>query len=211
MKLILVRHGETEWVRKGLYQGATDVLLNRRGFQQARALARAIKKERVLAVYSSELTRAHETAKLIGTVCRKQVVVDGRLNEISFGRWEGKSHKSIGIRFPKASWNLYNAGWSSRSPGGESLRSLERRVSMFLNELFGKFGNRKGACVVITHGGPIRMFLVHILKVTPKIFWQVRIDPASVSVIHMTTKRHELVLLNSQTHLNGVASRRSSI
>lgn len=204
MKLILVRHGETKWVRMGRYQGSTDVPLNRRGFRQARAVARSIKKEQVIAVYSSELTRARETAKLIGAVCRKQVVVDGRLNEVSFGDWEGESHKNIGTRFPKASRSWYKAHWSSRPPGGESLRSLEQRISAFLNELLRKFGNRKETCVVITHGGPIRMFLVCILKVAPKIFWQVRVDPASVSVIHVTKKRQELVLLNSQTHLNGL-------
>lgn len=204
MKLILVRHGETDWVRMGRYQGSTDIPLNKRGLRQARAVARVVKKERVIAVYSSELTRARETAKLIGTVCRKRVVVDGRLNEVSFGRWEGESHERIGIRFPKASRDWYRARWSSQPPGGESIRSLEKRVTQFLNGLTKKFSKRKGTCVVVTHGGPIRMFLIRVLKVTPKIFWRIRIDPASVSVLHLYAKGSELVLLNSQAHLNGL-------
>ena len=204
MKLILIRHGETEWVRAGLYQGSTDVPLNRRGLAQARAVASAIKKERPIAVYSSELTRALETAKLIAQVSRKPVVVDERLNEVSFGRWEGKSHRTIGTRFPKAARNWYSARWSSRPPGGESLGSLKKRVSWFLDDFLKQYSNRDGTCVVVTHGGPIRMFLVRILNVAPTIFWTIQIDPASVTAVHLGIEKHQLVLLNCQSYLNGL-------
>ena len=204
MKLILVRHGETEWVREGRYQGSTDVPLNQRGVRQARAVARAIKKERPLVVYSSGLARARETAKLIARACRKRIVIDKRLNEVSFGHWEGEPHRDIHIRFRKAARNWYSARWTSRPPGGESLGSLKRRVSAFLDELTNRFLNRTGTCVVVTHGGPIRMFLVQLLKVEPTIFWRIRIDVASITRIHITPQWQELVLVNSQTHLNGL-------
>ena len=204
MRLILVRHGETEWVRQGLYQGSTDVPLNRRGLAQACAVASTIKKERPIAVYSSELTRAFETAKLIGQSSRRSVVVDKRLNEVSFGRWEGESHEGIRVDFPKLSASWYSARWSSRPPGGESLKSLKTRISAFLNEILKQFAHQDKNCVVVTHGGPIRMFLIHLLNIEPKVFWTIRIDPASVSIIHLTPKRRELVLLNSQAHLNGL-------
>ena len=86
MKLILVRHGETEWVRQGKYQGSTDIPLNRRGVLQARAVARALKKERPIVVYSSQLARAYETASLIAQSCGKKVVIDRRLCEGFFCR-----------------------------------------------------------------------------------------------------------------------------
>ena len=204
MKLILVRHGETEWVRAGKYQGSTDVPLNRRGISQARATARALKKERPIVVYSSQLTRAHETAKLIAGSCGKKVIIDRRLCEVSFGRWEGKSHKAVRTRFPKASRAWYSARWTSQPPEGESLRSLEKRISSFLKDLKKNGSGRKGTCIIVSHGGPIRMFLISLFNMAPEIFWSIRIDPASISVFHLKEKNHELALLNHQGHLNGL-------
>lgn len=203
MKLILIRHGETEWVRQGLYQGSTDVPLNRRGLSQARAVASAIKKAKPIAVYSSKLMRARQTAKLIARASRKRITEDKRLNEISFGDWEGQSHERIRIQFPKASAKWYQVNWSSRPPGGESLRSLEKRISKFLVDLSKKHSDQDGSCVVVTHGGPIRMFLIHLLKMNPEVFWSIRIDVASVTVMNIRTRGKELILLNSQAHLNG--------
>ena len=204
MKLILIRHGETEWVRQGLYQGSTDVPLNRRGFAQARAIALAIKKEKPIAVYSSKLTRARETAKLVARFSRKQLVEDKRLNEISFGDWEGQSHERIRIQFPKASSKWYRqVSWSSQPPGGESLTSVKKRIAEFLDDLLKKYSDHTGTCFVVTHGGPIRMFLIYLLKLNPQIFWSIRIDVASVTMMTIDTYRKELALLNSQAHLNG--------
>lgn len=201
MKLILVRHGETDWVRQGRYQGSTDVPLNRAGFCQARALARLLKKERPMAVYSSGLTRARETAKLIGKVCRRQVLIDKRLNEVSFGNWEGFLHREICTRFPRAARKWYAGRWSSEPPGGESLMSLGRRISQFLKSIRLNFLNRNGTLIIVTHGGPIRMFLVRLLNLQPELFWRLRIDPASVSVVQLAPRSEELLLLNSSGHL----------
>jgi phosphoserine phosphatase len=203
MKLILVRHGETEWVRMGKYQGSTDVPLNRRGTFQARAVARALKKERPIVVYSSQLVRAHETAKFIAQSCKAKVIVDERLKEVSFGRWEGESHHAIRTQFPAASRMWYSAKWTSQAPGGETLKSLKNRVSGFLNDLRKKCSGQKGACVIVSHGGPIRMFLITLFKIAPEVFWSIRIDPASISILNLLEKNHELALLNHQEHLNG--------
>ncbi len=201
MKLILVRHGETEWVRQGRYQGSTDVPLNKRGFLQAKAVARRLKEVKPSIIYSSQLKRAQETANAIAQKCRKKILVDSRLNELSFGRWEGEYHEQVRLRFPNQSRHWYRARWTSRPPGGESLRSLEKRVSSFLTDLTTRFKNGQ-TCVLVTHGGPIRMFLIRVLGIEPRIFWTLRIDPASVSVVNLQTK--ELMLLNGQTHLNGL-------
>ena len=203
MKLILIRHGETDWVREGRYQGSTDVPLNRCGRAQARSVARLIKKERPTAVYSSELTRAVETANLIARACRRRVVRDSRLNEVSFGDWEGRSHKEIRAQFPKAVRAWYSARWSSRAPGGETLRSLKQRVTGFLNELCDRFLTRQGTCVVVSHGGPIRMILVSLLGTGIDAFWKIRIDPASVSIATVDRKYRELILANGGAHFNG--------
>lgn len=207
MKLILVRHGETEWVRNRVYQGVTDIPLNERGRRQARLVAQAVKKERPFVIFSSERSRVLETARLISKTCPRKVLIDPRLNEISFGRWEGYSFEDIYARYPRDVQRWYRASWSSRPLGGESLWSLRRRVSSFFEELKNRFVRRKGCCVVVTHGGPIRMFLIWAFRLSPQLFWSLRVDPASIHVFNIKKDRQEVVLLNSQFHLDGVRDR----
>src|SRR3989338_332856 len=147
MNLVLVRHGETDWVREHRYQGSTDVLLNRNGRNQAKALARYLKKYKPAAVYSSQLTRAKETAKLIASACGKRFQLDSRLNEVSFGEWEGMFHRAILKCSPKKARAWYRGSWSSRPPGGESIQSLGRRVSFFLRDLVKKYEKTDETCV----------------------------------------------------------------
>lgn len=207
MKLILVRHGETEWVRQGRYQGSTDVPLNPNGILQAQALAAALKNEKPNIIYSSALVRANQTAHEIAKTCRKQITVDQRLNELCFGDWEGEHHLRIHQKFPEASQAWYAANWKSCPPGGESLKSLDRRIGSFLTDLSEHY-SKKSTHVLVSHGGPIRMFLIRILKIAPTVFWTIRIDPASISMVHLTIGQRELLLLNSQAHLNGYRRRK---
>lgn len=203
MRLILIRHGETDWVNEGKYQGATDVSLNDRGFRQARKVALAIKKEKPFAIYGSKLTRVQQTAKSIAALCGKKLTIDARLNEISFGVWEGFPFSEIKSRYPEAVYNWYHTTWTSRPTGGESLKSLKKRISSFMNEIKRKYKGRDGTCVLVTHGGPIRMILLELLEIPVSLFWTIRVDPASISVVNINEKYEELALLNSQAHLNG--------
>lgn len=200
MKLILVRHGETKWVRQHRYQGSTDIPLNQKGILQARATGRVLKDEKPKLIYSSALIRARQTANEIAKICRKEVVIDERLNELCFGKWEGKYHANIHQRFPAAAKAWYTANWHSCPPEGESLRSLSGRVGSFLKDLSDHYP-KNDTYVLISHGGPIRMFLIQILKVAPNVFWTFRVDPASISILYLTINRRELILLNSQAHL----------
>ena len=206
MKLILVRHGETEWVREHRYQGATDIPLNKHGFLQARAVARALKAEKPKRIYSSELARARQTANEIAKTCRKEIMIDKRLNELSFGKWEGKRHVKINQQFPMAAKAWYRASWRSCPPEGESLRSLDRRIGSFLSDLKDQY-SKNNTYVLVCHGGPIRMFLVQILKIPSTVFWTFRVDPASISIVCLGVYQKELMLLNSQAHLNGYRRR----
>jgi broad specificity phosphatase PhoE len=131
-------------------------------------------------------------------------VIDPRLNEISFGRWEGHLFEEVLSRHPKDVRRWYEAHWASRPTGGESLESLAKRVSSFFDELVDRQARKAGTCVVVTHGGPIRVILMRVLGISPRFFWNVRIDPASMSAVDISKQKQELVLLNSSAHLNGL-------
>src|SRR5581483_11305534 len=87
--LLLVRHGETDWNAERRWQGHADVPLNARGREQARALAEELAGESIDAIYSSDLSRAQDTADIVGARLDVPVVVDPDLREIDVGPVEG--------------------------------------------------------------------------------------------------------------------------
>lgn len=133
-KLLLARHGETDWNRLGRWQGWTDVPLNARGREQAAALSKALKGEALAAVYSSSLCRAVETAQIVAAQYRMNVCRDARLNEINLGAWDGLTTKEISLH-----GDLYRAWMTTpqqvRLPGGETVAELERRVLAVIREI----------------------------------------------------------------------------
>src|SRR5690242_8696605 len=87
--LLLVRHGETDWNAEGRLQGQTDRPLNEYGRRQARELAERLAGDGVVAIYASDLSRAKETAEIVGGRLGLPVVVDPDLRERNWGTWEG--------------------------------------------------------------------------------------------------------------------------
>jgi broad specificity phosphatase PhoE len=95
IRLLLVRHGETEWNRLGRYQGQSDVELNRAGLEQARCLGRRLASEAIDAVYCSDLQRAIQTAQPITSDRNMTVTYCKELRELYFGEFEGKCFEDI--------------------------------------------------------------------------------------------------------------------
>src|SRR5215813_2122048 len=89
LRVLLLRHAETAWNRERRYQGWTDTPLSAAGLQQAEAAARELKEHPFVAVYSSPLQRAQETAVPIASVHGLEVVTDPAFKELGFGEWEG--------------------------------------------------------------------------------------------------------------------------
>jgi broad specificity phosphatase PhoE len=145
--IILCRHGETDWNTQGRYQGRTDVPLNARGQEQARALARRLSDERVDVVYSSTLERAYETARAIAQVHGLDVRRDPRLDEIDQGSWEGLRRDEIELRHPVelAAWQHHPI--DLRLPGGETLEEVRLRVRAALDDMM-LLHDGKSICLV---------------------------------------------------------------
>jgi probable phosphoglycerate mutase len=157
----LARHGETDFNREpARVQGHTDVGLNPRGREQARALAvRIAAGERPTSIYTSHLLRARETAAILGAGVGVEPVVDERLAESRRGVWEGRLWADIRRTDPEgyAAWRGAGAGF--RFPGGESLAEQMERVVACLTDV----ARAPGAlpAVVACHGGTIRVALCH--------------------------------------------------
>ena len=138
----LVRHGETTWNAEGRLCGWTDVPLTTRGQEQARWLRPLLEKETFDRVWSSDLSRARETAALAWG----QAQADRRIREIHFGDLEGLAYESI--RTEQKQELLAFEGFSP--PSGETIEDFSARVIAFLDEL------DAGRHLVFTHGGVCR-------------------------------------------------------
>jgi broad specificity phosphatase PhoE len=134
-RLLLARHGETDWNRRGRWHGQANIPLNSVGRQQAMALSASLKDEPLAAVYCSTLQRAVETAQAVAAVHRLNVCRDARLNELDLGQWEGMTRKDIAARYPDLlqEWDADPA--SMRLPEGESIADLEERVMAVIHEI----------------------------------------------------------------------------
>jgi broad specificity phosphatase PhoE len=153
----LARHGETnDNVEPIRAQGFTDTPLNEAGRGQAHELAERVAADGFVSLWSSDLSRARETAQIVGRAIGLEPRLDARLREGARGRWEGRLFVDIAREEPEryAAWR--RAGPDFRFPGGESLLEQQQRVTASLDDV-----ERTGElpALVVCHGGSIRVVL----------------------------------------------------
>jgi len=146
---LLARHGETDWNRERRVQGHTDRPLTDEGRRQAEALADEVASDPPDAVYSSDLVRAHETARIVAERLDLDVVVLPELRERNFGTWEGLTDDEIHARFPQAQ----DGPWGDAESREELLERVREAVARIAA------AHPDGRVLVITHGGPVRALL----------------------------------------------------
>jgi broad specificity phosphatase PhoE len=155
--ILLARHGETDDNREPLrVQGSRDTPLNATGRAQAQELAARLENEGVVSLWTSQLSRARETAEIAGARLGLEPRVDARLAEGNRGEWEGRLFADVEASDPAAwaAWQAGGAGW--RFPGGESLQEHADRVASALADVRAS-GELPAA--VVCHGGSIRTVL----------------------------------------------------
>jgi broad specificity phosphatase PhoE len=146
-RLILVRHGETDWNREMRIQGgSSNCPLNEKGRRQVENLALRLKQEKIEAIYSSPLKRALETAEAIAGCHKLEVVAEPSLREIEAGKLEGVTTAELGKHFSQV---LIQDGVANRIPGGESLAELQQRSWGAIQRICQQHTN--GELVVASH------------------------------------------------------------
>jgi broad specificity phosphatase PhoE len=188
-RLILVRHGVTDWNREGRFQGHLDPPLGADGEAEARLLAQRVASaphERPVRIVSSPLARAAATAWILAATLgddpnapTPSVDLDARLMEIGQGAWEGRTHVELAAEDARryASWRR-QAG--RQPPGGESIAHALARVRDAFEELTAADG---WPLCVVSHGGTLRLAARHLLDLAPRRAWAMDVDNASISVL----------------------------
>ena len=151
MKLLLIRHGETEWNSLRRIQGQLDIPLNEVGHGQARAVAMRLGATPVVAVYTSDLARSSQTAEPIAAACGVAVRVDRRLRERHFGQLQGCYYEVLQKSDPERHRRMQARDLEFDMDGGETLPDLHRRVTEALHDIAAR--HPEGTVVVVTHGG----------------------------------------------------------
>lgn len=199
-RLILVRHGLTlsnEGYR--LQGGGSDSGLSPRGKKQAEEVAFWLTSERVEAIYSSDLTRAMETAIIIATPHGLTVVPEPRLRELNLGLWDGRLEKDVQERyaFELSRWqtNMMNEA----PPEGESFGQLAERVEEVWREIAARHPRK--AVVLIGHYFSLQAILCTALGLRPLDHMPFFLSPGSISELRVHQGKAILYLLNSISHL----------
>ena len=199
-KVILLRHGQTEWNILGKYQGKTDVPLSAEGKAQARQLAEHFPVSAVDAVYSSDLSRAAFTAKCIAEKFNLPVNLEPQFREIDFGEWEGLSFKEIAARYPYAADGQF---WQKPDeitiPGGETFAALQTRAMTRLNEIIAAADGKTIA--VAAHGAINRVILAEALHMNLRYVWSIRQFNTAVNIIVYDGVWRTVELINGTAHL----------
>lgn len=161
--LYLVRHGETDWNTKGIIQGHSDIPLNKNGINQAKNLAKKLRSVNFSAVFSSDLLRAKKTAEIIAMEKKLAIKTTIALRERYFGKYEGKHYsllhkdeiKKMLLKYKKlAEKNKLNIDTI------ETNEQMFNRFIPFIREIAVGYSGKN--VLIVTHGGVIRWFLIHL-------------------------------------------------
>jgi probable phosphoglycerate mutase len=204
-KIILVRHGETDWNQARRIQGGnSNTDLNQRGRQQVACLARRLQRDGVQAIYSSPLQRALDTAEAIAGYHQLPIKVESSLREIEVGELEGVSVTEVGKQLSQLLTMDSQRGELPRMPGGESLTELQQRVWDTIERLVDR--HHGGVVVVVSHYFSILTVICSVLNLPLTQIGKLRLSAASMSIVNFDEQGARLTLFNDTCHMDSAES-----
>jgi broad specificity phosphatase PhoE len=198
-EVVIVRHGETEYNKLGVFRGRLDVPLNDRGREQAAWAAAALRSKPLAAVFSSPLVRALDTAGAIAAAHGLTPIVDQAFQNIDLGEWQGVEKARVEREEPDL-WDLWmNDPDALRIPGGETLADVRERAYRRALELVWEYrGNR---VAVVTHRSVAKLLGGALLGMEPGYFWKFYLDNAGFSIVGHHDGGFVLLTWNESCHL----------
>jgi len=200
LKIIFVRHGFSLANAEKRYAGIYDAPLTDVGRAQANAAAEYLKQFPIEAVYSSDITRAMDTARPIANAFGLEIIPSPLRRELNGGDWEGITMEERAEKYPELVYNWQNNISICRCPGGESIEELCLRAQKGLDEIIAR--HKSGCVAVVSHGIFIRAILglwhAGCPKGVQELPWM---ENASVSIVEIDGREKRMTLFNSTAHL----------
>ncbi len=201
LRLYLVRHGQTAWNATGRIQGHSDVPLDEVGLRQAQQVARWLgeRVKKPVAIYTSDLARASQTAEAIAQQVGASVAHVPDLRERFWGAWEGLTTEEIQTRYPDHHFTYLYDPLNGTPPEAEPMNDFWARVRDFHHRL--RTEHTEGELILVGHGGSLRILLCETLLGNVHTYRRIRLDNTSVSIVEHTHERAWVALLNFIEHL----------
>jgi len=202
LRIVQVRHGETDWNRSQRFQGQSDVALNERGRAQAEALASALREEPLKAIYSSPISRAIETAKAINRYHQASIEQRDGLMEMDLGDFEGLQSSDFRNEHPGFLRKWLEDPASVRMPNGETLEEVQGRAWPVVEEIVKT--HKDGSVLLCGHNFVNLTILCKILGLEITHFRCLRQSLGAMNIIERSRGLYSLICINDTCHLKGV-------
>ena len=201
LRIVLVRHGETEWNKINKFQGQSNVELNEKGIAQAEAIALALKEEPLKAIYTSPITRSIETAKIINRYHNVSIEQRDGLKEMNVGDFEGLQPKDLVNDHPQFFGKWFEDPASVRMPNGETLQEVQERAWAVVKEIADTYN--AGSILLCSHNFVNLMILSKILGLEINHFRRLRQSIGALNIIERIRGFYSLICINDTCHLKG--------
>jgi len=203
-EVILIRHGETEWNLSGRWQGHADSSLSSRGIEQAEALGKRMRNEKIDYFYSSDLERALHTSRLVGGPSGWEAESMESLRERDLGVLEGLTTDEMLLKYPKEYQSFRNDGPNYLVPGGESFQQFYDRCSGALEDVAMRNPGKKIG--LVTHGGFLGAIFRYVLNIPLDAERNFVLLNCSINRLEKTDTGWNLVSWGDIAHLDGLDS-----
>lgn len=199
-KWYLVRHAQTVWNLQGRVQGHSESSLAAEGIAQAQRVAQRLSNKALHAAYTSDLARTRETAEIVLLGRGVPIEATPELREMSYGKWEGMTHKEIKAAYPEEYAGYLQGDIAFVPSGGEGPLQLMSRLVPLVHRLSTSHAPNEDI-LIVSHGGTLKGLLMLLMGMPPELFWRFTVAHGSVSVLTTYPDTAVLDLWNDMSHL----------
>lgn len=203
-RILITRHGQTESNRDGLFCGHSETSLTELGRAQAAALGARLANVDITAAYTSDFSRAIETARIVLDERDITPVVEPALRELHYGEWEMLHERLVRKEHPEqyALMRAEDPAW--HPPGGENIVMVRQRTFRALGRIARRHRNQ--TVLVVTHGTAINCMLAEVLGMAPEFTFRFDVGNCGLSEVVLRGRNLVVASLNDRSHLEGLAA-----
>lgn len=201
-KIYLIRHGESEWNKLKKVQGQVNTQLTELGKIQAKAMGNRLIKENIDIIYTSDLSRAFDTAKIIGKTLNRPINITESIREINFGVWEGLTNLEVQQKY-KDQYNIWIKNPEKLNlNGAENLESLKNRVMLWTSSILQE--NMGKNIAIVSHSATLKVLLLSLLDIPLYNYKNFSISNLGLNIIELRQYNNVLIKFNDISHLEGL-------
>ena len=204
-RIVLVRHGRTEWNKGQIFRGTVDIPLDDQGRKEAACARDWLKDETFHAAYSSPLCRAVETAEIILEPHGIHVVKNQGLTDLNYGDWQGKPNDEVIRLYPELVRQWKEAPHTVVFPNGEGLGEVRARCLKTAREVAAR--HPEETVLLAAHRVVNKVFIAALLGLDDSHFWEIGQDTAALNEFVHQEGKWICRLVNDTCHLRGLSDR----